>query len=234
MKHDIVYILKNDYKSDEIYYSLRSVCANFPHRKVWIYGGVPAGVNVNCVEFLQEGDTKWNKVTNTIKAICKNEDITDDFWLFNDDFFIMKKVKSPKTLIGGSLWARVNAIEKKYGSRPTAYSDQLKETAIALKRKGYDRLDYALHAPMLINKEQALAVIKEFKGYPMFRSIYGNRYDIKGVYSDDVKVLSLIDVPKDATYISTDDKSFAEGEVGKYIRETFPDRCKYEQGRVER
>ena len=38
MKSDIVYILKNGEISDEIIYSIRSVCKNFPYRKIWIYG----------------------------------------------------------------------------------------------------------------------------------------------------------------------------------------------------
>ena len=35
MKHDVVYLLKNNYKStDELRYSIRSVVKNFPYRKI--------------------------------------------------------------------------------------------------------------------------------------------------------------------------------------------------------
>ncbi len=38
---DVVYILKNDIKSDELRYSLRSVCESFPCRNVVFIGGCP-------------------------------------------------------------------------------------------------------------------------------------------------------------------------------------------------
>ena len=43
-KVDIVYILKNDIDSDELRYSLRSVCENFPCRRVIFIGGCPKDI----------------------------------------------------------------------------------------------------------------------------------------------------------------------------------------------
>lgn len=230
MKHDIVYILQNGYDRDEIVYSLRSVYVNFPHNKVWIYGGKPENVAPDhFVEYKQEGTTRWEKVANTIRAICENDGITEDFWLFNDDFFIMKKVRgTPQPMVGGSLWMRADTIAKKYGGSDSLYSERLRNTAKALKRKGYDRLDYALHVPMLINRKKGIETLDEFFGEYMFRSLYGNHHRIGGVYTDDVKVADLETVPKNLTYLSTDDKSWNEGAVGRYIREAFPVECKYD------
>lgn len=230
MKSDIVYILKNGENSDEIIYSIRSVCKNFPYRKIWIYGGRPENITPDCmVELSQTGNNKWEKVNNTLKAICKNEEITPDFWLFNDDFFVMKKVRKIDYMIGGTLWARAQKIGKKFGGRDSKYSNQLKDTARILRDKGYDRLDYALHVPMLINRKKALETLKEFKGCPMFRSLYGNHHKVGGVIVTDVKISSEIKMPTgDETFISTDDNSFKNGKVGEYIRNAFPDKCKYE------
>ena len=230
MKSDIVYILKNGEISDEIIYSIRSVCKNFPYRKIWIYGGMPEKITPDCmVELSQKGNNKWEKVNNTLKAICENDEITPDFWLFNDDFFVMKKVRKIDYMIGGTLWARSQKIGKKFGGRDSAYSKQLKDTARILRDKGYDRLDYALHVPMLINRKKALETLKEFQGCPMFRSLYGNHHKVGGVIVNDVKISSEIELPKgDETFISTDDNSFNNGKVGEYIRNAFPDKCKYE------
>lgn len=230
MKSDIVYILKNECNSEEIIYSIRSVCKNFPYRKIWIYGGKPENITADrIVELTQTGSNKWEKVNNTLKAICKNDEITPDFWLFNDDFFVMKKTRKVEYMAGGTIWARVQRINGRYGNRDSAYSAQLKDTARVLRDKGYDRLDYALHVPMLINREKALETLGEFKGYPMFRSLYGNHHKVGGVLTDDVKITSLTEVPTGGElFISTDDNSFANGKIGEYIRNAFPEKCKYE------
>lgn len=230
MKSDIVYILKNGCNSEEIIYSIRSVCKNFPYRKIWIYGGKPENITPDCiVELTQTGSNKWEKVNNTLKAICKNDEITPDFWLFNDDFFVMKKVRKVDYMAGGTLWARAQRIGQKFGGRDSAYSAQLKDTARVLRDKGFDRLDYALHVPMLINRKKALETLGEFKGYPMFRSLYGNHHKVGGVLADDVKITSLTDMPTgEEAFISTDNNSFANGKVGEYIRSAFPEKCKYE------
>ena len=234
MKHDVVYILKNDYKSEEIVYSIRSVCKNFPYNKIWIYGGKPENIEPDhLVELSQIGVNKWERVNFTLREICRNEEITEDFWLFNDDFFVMKKVKKVEPMLDGTLWAKAQKIASRYGGRDSNYSNMLRETARALKEKGYDRLNYALHVPMLINRKKGLETIKTFRGLPMFRSLYGNQHRIGGVMTDDVKIHSLIAKPTGKeTYLSTDDKSFSEGAVGEYIRKVFPDRCKYEKGGV--
>lgn len=230
MKPDVVYILSNDYKSDEIIYSIRSICKNFTFGKLWIYGGKPEGIEPDCmVQYSQVGANKWERVNNTLWEICQNDDITPDFCLFNDDFFVMKKVKKVEPMTDGTLWARANRIAGKYGGRDSRYSTQLKDTARILRDKGYDRLNYALHVPMLINRKKGLETLKKFKGCPMFRSLYGNHHKIGGTLTDDVKIQDLLTKP-DGTeiFLSTDDKSFLDGAVGEYIRNAFPEKCKYE------
>ena len=230
MRNDIVYILKNGYNSEEIIYSIRSVCENFPYRKIWFYGGLPENITADVmVEVSQQGMSKWEKVNNTLKLICQNDEITKDFWLFNDDFFVMKKVSNVQPMVGGTLWARVQRISGRYGGRESSYAIQLKATARLLRDNGYDRLDYALHVPMLINRKKALETFKQFPNCPMFRSLYGNHHKIGGILTDDVKIMDTLYTPTgDEIFLSTDDKAFSEGKVGEYIRSVFPNRCKYE------
>lgn len=229
-KHDIVYILKQDAPAEDLIYSVRSVVKNFPYRKIWFYCGCPEGIRPdNHVEFVQQGANKWDRVNNTLRAICENDDITPDFWLFNDDFYVMKKVSKLEPMVDGTLWMKANKIARENDNRDSKYSNQLRNTARILRDRGYDRLNYALHVPMLINREKGLKTLNEFQGYPMFRSLYGNHHRIGGIITDDVKIQSVVDRPTgDEIFISTDDTSFREGAVGAYIREAFPDECKYE------
>ena len=229
MKHDIVYILKNNIDSDEIRYSLRSVCENFPYNKIWFYGGCPEGIRPDeWVQYIQPGDSKWHRATASIAWACRNDDITEDFWLFNDDFFVMKRIRSEKPHYGGTLQERVKRIEENRRGLSSGYSRRLRRTMRTLKMNGYKQLDYALHIPMLINRKKAIEVFDRFPDDPMFRSLYGNYWDIGGEIMKDVKVRGRGEVPPDPRYLSTDDTSFEKGPAGIYIRNQFPEPCKYE------
>ena len=226
--HDIVYILRNNIDTDEIKYSMRSVVKNFPFNSIWIYGGKSKGIEPDhYVKYMQSGDSRYMKVTNTIKEICQNDDITNQFWLFNDDFFIMQHVDEFPTLYAGTLWERVERIRKKHGG-DSAYSKKLQRTAEVLKREGYDQLDYALHCPILIDRRKALETINHFIGYPMFRSLYGNHHRIGGQAAKDNKIMNTTDTPNDCLFVSTSDHAYRDGVIGKYIRATFNKPCRFE------
>lgn len=230
MKYDIVYILKNNIETDEIRYSLRSVEKNFPYRKIWFYGGCPEGITPDeHVEMSQKGANKWEKVNSTLKAVCKNDDITEDFWLFNDDFFVMKKTRNIKPYIKGTLQQRVRSINNKHGGVSTKYSRQLAAAMNILVNNNCDQLDYALHIPMLINREKGFETIRRFPMCPMFRSLYGNYWKIGGEIVPDVKVFGNNDFSRDTTFLSTDDKAFERGPAGEYIRNKFNEPSKYEE-----
>lgn len=227
-RHDIVYILRNDIDSSEVKYSIRSVVENFPYKSIWIYGGKPNDINPDHYVYVQQkGRTKWQKVNSTLKLICLNEQITEDFWLFNDDFFVLQKVKDVPPYYQGTLQERVNKIRKNIG-RDSLYSLQLNNTIKALQDAGLPQVDYALHCPILINREKGLETIEKFKGYPMFRSLYGNHHDIGGEKVKDFKIQNIMALPDDRPFVSTSDRSYFYGEVGKMIKERFNVRSKYE------
>lgn len=228
-KHDIVYVLKNDIRPDELRYSLRSVEQNMTYKSVWFYGGCPAELKPDhYVRLTQHGSTKWEKVAETLAVAFRNDDLTEDVWLFNDDFFILKKLTTTEPLVQGSLAYRCQKIKAQAGG-PSPYSEQLMRTLAVLKADGKDRLDYALHVPMLINRKKGLEVLQKFPGVPMFRSLYGNYWSIGGTLMDDVKIQNNDDVPgKDWRFVSTSDGSFRHGRVGDYIRGQFKEPSRYE------
>ena len=223
---DVVYFVKDTATNEELRYSLRSL-KNFPHGKVWFYGGCPDRLKPDYhIEVEQDLPTKWANIFKMFKMACLNEDITKDFWLFNDDFFIMKLVKHGPNYYCGDLYKRVVTLEDKHNGI-TPYSQQLRYTLQELEGMGCTTINYALHVPMLINRKKGEELAKIING-PMIRCAYGNYFSIGGKDHQDFKIDSCTRPYKDGDYLSTNDKSFRYGVVGQQIREIFSDKCKYE------
>ena len=226
---DVVYVLKNDCPAEELRYSLRSVVKNFPYNRIVFYGGCPEGIKPDVyIPYEQKGKTGASKVTDTLNVVARDYELTENIWLFNDDFFIMKPYKLTKATISGTLEARLLRHEKKYGY--SDYSRLLRNAKSTLIKRGLDTLSYEGHTPMLFNRAKLAEVLDEFGPEIMVRSLYGNYFKIPAITYGDVKVKNLLKEPdKDAELLSTWDKSFEEGKVGEYIREKFPTPCKYEE-----
>lgn len=223
---DIVYFVKDTETNEELRYSLRSL-KNFPHNKVWFYGGCPKGLKPDHhISVLQDQPTKWANIFKMFKLAVQNKDISKNFWLFNDDFFVMKPVEKGPNWYDGDLYKRVVTLEDKHNGI-TAYSQQLRYTLQELEGMGCDTINYALHVPMLINREKGRELYKIMDG-PMIRCVYGNYFNVGGVEHSDVKIDSIDKLYKDGEYLSTNDKSF-KGAVGKQIADLFPEKCKYEE-----
>ena len=231
-KYDVVYILKKDVPADELRYSLRSVVKNLPYRKIWFYCGKPDGIEPDeYVEHIQSGATKWERAKSSVIRICENDAITEKFWLFNDDFFILQPIKSEEPHHRGLLRDHIREVEKRHNNTQTLYTRHLRQCYELLREAGYSSLDYALHAPMLVDRALMLEALRTFPTCPMFRSLYGNYAQIGGRYQRDYKLLKTTDRPdRDAPYLSTSNKTFS-GEVTRFIQETFPEPSKYETGR---
>lgn len=224
---DIVYLLKESNENDELRYSLRSL-KNFPHDKVWFVGGHPAGFKPDgYIKVEQNRRTKWLNVRRSLEKICKNEDISEDFWIFNDDFFVMKRIKNPTNYYNGDLYKRIVMLEDHY-KRITKYSQLLRNCCKELESLGCETKNYTLHVPILLNRKK-LARLFEITDFEGFRSLYANMYKIGGETMGDVKITNLNKTYEDGPYVSTDDKSFNNGKVGIQIREKFKNKCKYEK-----
>lgn len=223
---DIVYFVKDTSVNEELRYSLRTL-HNFPHRKVWFYGGCPKGLKPDeHVHIIQNLENKWMNVNMMLKYASKNKHITKSFWLFNDDFFIMEKIDKPINYYNGDMYKRIVTLEDRYNGI-TPYSQLLRDTCKELESLGRKTKNYALHIPMLFNRKklQELFLISDFHG---FRSLYGNYYDIATHQMHDVKITSKTKLYKGGCYLSTDDNSF-NGAVGDQIRQLFPHKCQYEE-----
>lgn len=228
--NDIVYILRSG-KNEELRYSLRSVEKNYPHERVVFYGGKPDGIEPDLfVPYTQPGDSKWEKVRNTIEIICKNDQLTEDFILFNDDFFIMEPVETPTNYYDGTLDERIKAIEGAVFGRHSEYSDRLRHLAETLKSAGVaNPLNYAHHTPMIINRKKMLETLEKYPNEPMFRALYGNINQIGGENMPDVKFYQRRQPFPIGQYVSTADESWRQEKIGQIIRGRFALRSRFER-----
>lgn len=229
-EYDVVYILKNGINPNELRYSLRSIEKNLAHSKVWFVGGQPEGlIPDGSIAAEQRGFLPWEKARSSLIDACTCEYVSERFWLFNDDFFVLKPVESETPFFGGMLRDHILQIEHLYNDKRTAYSKALRYCEQVLKESELSTFDYALHLPMLVDKERMLEAIETFSECPMFRSIYGNYAEIGGVQHNDVKIRGLSDpIPEDADFVSTNSSSFCFGLVGKQLRQMFQERSKFE------
>lgn len=230
---DIVYVVKDSAYNDELKYSLRSVEKNFPHNRVWFYGGKPLGLHPDKQVLVnQTGPTKWDNVRGMMINIAENDEITEDFVLFNDDFFVMRPVKTLPAYRYKSMESLCEWVEEQDGlTRASTYTKNIREVAKDLEKAGLPTHNFILHLPIAINRKKFLEILKRFPDTKSPRSVYGNAYLVKNsVVRKDVKIFRSKDMPpKDADYISTEDYVFKNGKVGVLIRGAFPDKSKWEK-----
>ena len=226
-KRDIIYILSADTDGEELRYSLRSVEANFPHRFVWFIGGQPKGfVPDRAIKHIQTGADKWEKIRSSMLKAAVEPELTDEFFLFNDDFFVMKPVKGKFTnYIDRELTDRIDEL---YQVHPwlNPYGRSVYKAREELLSLGAAEHNFEVHIPMLFEKTKVLSILK--CSSPQMRSVYGNLNAVPFKQHKDVKVYDTETVPEDADFISTNDDIFAKGKVGEYIRQTFAEPSRFE------
>lgn len=213
---DILYTLKDNYDGEELKYSLRSL-VNLPHDRVFFVGGCPRWAkNIIHIPTEQTG-TKWENSLNNIRTACKDERLSANFILMNDDFFVLENIKTPTkelNLHNGTLQDQYNKLLNKNGA-PTNYMRGLSETKAFLNVLDVaDPLSYELHTPFVFNKKK-LQKTFEIDGINsvkclQIRSLYGNLHLKGGTSQKDVKVFMRNGfVPKNVgKFLSCDNGGF--------------------------
>lgn len=225
---DIVYILKDGITSEELKYSLRTVEANFPHRYVWFVGGKRAGLKPDrAVYHRQDGPTKWDLIKSSMLEVIKQPELTEEFYLFNDDFFVMKPFEGEFiNYADRSLTERVNDFIEERGA-PNRYARTILAARDQLLAQGYPEVNFEVHLPMLFEKSKVEEALKKCTS-PQMRSVYGNITGCRYIQRSDVKVNRMEYIPDDPDFVSTNDNTFAFGNIGRYIRQTFDKRSRFE------
>jgi hypothetical protein len=228
---DFVYICR-DGENEELRYSIRSVLLSFPEAKVWVVGGKPKWYSGNHV-FLEQDNNKYVNAVNNLKAVCNTPDISDNFILMNDDFFIIKKIETVEQFYNGLLSEKIDKFIKITGS--SMYIKKLITTNNKLNKLGFTKpLDYELHVPMPMHKAGLLYILNE---YPecLWRSMYGNLFNVGGSQMEDVKVYKnkrhaarSAQITKNSIYLSTEDTGLTIM-VDNIFKELLTNPSPYEQ-----
>lgn len=225
-KLDVVYFVKDGRFNEELRYSIRSVCKNMPYHRIWVFGGCPKSIVPDVrVRVEQEGKTKWDKVHAMFKMAAENKEISDNFILMNDDFFIMKPITKIETIHRGLLEDHVQVLGN------GLYRRMLEGIDRELKNRGETTYSYELHTPFVYNKKKLLKLLNDNPNLRCTRTMYGNLYKIGGKRASDVKIFSSkpnFDY-KNSTFLSTDDPMAKPNvDTWRFIMKQFPGRCKYE------
>jgi len=228
---DFVYICR-DGENEELRYSIRSVLLSFPEAKVWVVGGKPKWYSGNHV-FLEQDNNKYVNAVNNLKAVCNTPEISDMFILMNDDFFIIKKIETVEQFYNGFLSEKIDKFIKITGS--SMYIKKLITTNNKLNKLGFTKpLDYELHVPMPMHKVGLLYILNE---YPecLWRSMYGNLFNVGGSQMEDVKVYKnkrhaarSAQITKNSIYLSTEDTGLTIM-VDNIFKELLTNPSPYEQ-----
>lgn len=240
MAPDVVYVVKPGDTNETLRYSLRSIHQNMPHGTVWIAGYKP--VWVTGVEYLpmRQDQTKYQNSTANLLTACTHPDVSDQFIYMNDDFFVVRPVRSVPNLHLGPIDGRITYYDQKYGHRPTGpgrYRDGMVQTAAMLHRWGLTNLlSYEAHVPMVIEKTLMVdALRRAFKEAKITalhkRTLYGNLYQLGGKRIEDPKMLRQGQQWRPGEqFVSTLSASWV-GTAGKRIRTIFQTPSPFETDR---
>ena len=225
---DIVYFVKDTPHNEEFRYSLRSVDKNIPHKRVWVFGGCPLNIVPDVrVKVAQTGRTKWDRVRNMYHMVCENKEITDDFIMFHDDFFVMQPTSHIIPLHRCTLDGHIEILEPR---KPTEYSRLLRKCRATLG--GDNLLSYELHTPFIFNKQKLLDILERYPDLHCNRTIYGNLYysEVSKPHND-VKIFSIkpeFDY-KNSQFLSTDDPIVnVNNDIWRWLQKQFPKKSEFE------
>ncbi len=227
---DFVYICKSG-DNEELRYSIRSVINSFPEAKVWLVGGKPDWYSGDFIEVDQKHH-KYANAINNLQALCNSEEISNNFILMNDDFFIIKPKEKIDQFYNGLLSDKIDRYVKITGS--SMYIKKLMLTQTRLVDQGIQNpYDYELHIPMPMEKDKLNSIIKKYPSC-LWRSMYGNIYSVGGSQMDDVKVYinkkhleRSSHIRDTSVFLSTEDQAF-KMMLDVILLKLFPTPSKYE------
>jgi hypothetical protein len=209
---DFVYICKPG-DNEELRYSIRSVLYSFPDAKIWVVGGKPNWYSGNHIP-VDQNHHKYANAINNLKAICDSGEISEEFVLMNDDFFIIKKIDKIDQFYNGLLSTKIDRYIQITGS--SMYIKKLMLTRTRLMEYGITNpLDYELHIPMVMEKEKLKHIVLKYPSC-LWRSMYGNIYAVGGSQMEDVKIYTnkkhsarSNEITENSVFLSTEDQAFS-------------------------
>jgi hypothetical protein len=240
---DVVYLVRADnHKPNiELKYSVRTLSQNYGKMKqLWMSGNKPGFFNSTVYEirskqgsFTKNVKIKYINARMNLERAVEHRDVSENFILMNDDFFITEPITEIPTCHMGTLedflllYQSVLNRESRYMRAEVKTHQWLKDTF------GINQTySYSLHIPMVINKEKMRELLtimpEDLAGFPIhIRTAYGNFAQVGGDRIDDPKVNGrTINLPR--PFASCKDEIFYNTPFGSQIRNMFPKPSPYE------
>lgn len=227
---DAVYICRHG-NNEELRFSIRSLENLKQVDNVILIGGKPNWYNGDYIP-VSSSDKYTHAITN-LNVLTKTHNISEEFILMNDDFYIMKPTDNLQYYNEGYL---LNKIVKYTKFSPNSkYTNRLKQTHLFLsKRLGEEPLSYELHIPMMMTKT---GLAEALKYDVLWRSYYGNMFVENSVETTDVKMYHpasrdpdkfKYDANPNTDFLSSEDRSFIYLR-DRILKKLFPNASKYEE-----
>lgn len=194
---DIVYVLKNDNNYEDLRNSLRSLERyGENYDRVFIIGGRPDFLDYSKIihfDFVDDYEVAEYNVFKKLVYISQNTDISEDFILFNDDFYLLK----PINLNTIPYYFKRNEIATVYSSTNT-FNDMAMITRDFLLKNNKRIYDFKVHYPIIYNKSKIQELVplfqESFKISPLglsIRDLYCNWHNVPNkVFKKDNKIMT--------------------------------------------
>jgi hypothetical protein len=233
---DLLYILGTGsvWENNEIRYSLRSVEKNvLDLGKVFVVGECPDWLtNIEHISCPDAYNIKWRNGYTKILKGCECPDLSEDFLLMNDDFFILKPIRAcdyPYYVVG-EIKSQSSFFKADFLTSPVA-------TKKSLPFSGHSVLNYAVHRPMRINKKEYLEMPRadlKMRGFSP-RTFYGNYYNKPAKMVKDINLTPLSsekvfdEAVKERREIGIFSATAKSKVFREWIHKKFPNPSKYEK-----
>jgi hypothetical protein len=226
---DYVYLTKVGFYH-ELKFSIRSLLHYKPEANIIIVGGKPSWYKGEYY-ISTYGGNKHRVVKQSLRRIIKNDNVSDDFVLMNEDFFFLNPFDNHPYYTTGTLAQHHKAyVERDIKSH---YTHLLNKTDNKLKELGVKKpMSFETHTPIVYNKEK---LADSMKHGCMWRSMYCNLHNVVNTYiKQDVKVydantyVNRLAFCEQVGLLSSQDTSF--GMLYPYLKEKFPEKSRLEAG----
>jgi hypothetical protein len=190
---DIVYPMGRGsvWQDNELKYSLRSISMYLKNMgKVVIIGHCPEWCKPDIHIPLDDLHLNISRnIKDKIYRAAKDERITEDFMVFNDDYFFLRETD----ITDYPFYYKCN-LEYTVGpaNQGNAYQKYAQTTYDLLKAKGLTTFNYDTHKPIIYNKAKFIEIADahSWKGThgPIIKSLYCNVLGVTGVPEHDCKI----------------------------------------------
>lgn len=242
---DIVYVLGTGSKFDnfELKISLRSIEKyGKGYSRIFIIGEKPEWINYDKVTHIPAKDiSNIPAINSTHKLLiaCNSDEISENFILFNDDFFLTKKTNFSKL----KNYTRPQKLRQSFPpeKRFAFYNRIIARTDKVLKDNGFDTNHFGIHLPITINSKKFIDMynkfqkeINEHNGLST-RSLYGNYAELEPTPIKDCKINIFFSYKKiepfikDTFCISVGDKTLEVGDMKKWLEDNYSVQSKFEK-----